>query len=165
MVIAQSAPRTERNLIVRQRDKGVERAARDPHRYPGKPRRVELEAAEAIEQTLLAPSLVVARRRMSLRHKEVRDREAVAAGSPEADHMPDVGHPGIRFREQHRPDDRASVGVEARSPVCFDDRDVTAEPSRVVAAAGKAKGRGDAVATLDDPRRAPKISQAAAGSR
>src|SRR6516225_4289578 len=81
MVIAQSAPRTERNLIVRQRDKGVERASRDPERHSGKPRRVELEAAEAIEQTLLAPSFVVARRRMSLRHKEVLDREAVAAGS------------------------------------------------------------------------------------
>src|SRR5271166_4194523 len=55
VVVAQGTRRTERHLVARQFDKGVERAAGDPHRHPGKSGRVELEAAEAIEQTLLAP--------------------------------------------------------------------------------------------------------------
>src|SRR6516162_9678092 len=114
-----------------------------PIATPAKARRVELEAAKTIEQTGLAPRAVVARRRMPLRHKEVLDREAVAAGALETDHMPDVGHPGTRFREQHRAHDRAAVGVEARGPVGLDNRDMAAEPSRVVAAAGKAPGRRD----------------------
>ena len=95
----------ERNLVARQLDKGVERAARDPHRHSGKPRRIELEAAEAIEQTLLAPRFVVAGRRMPLRHEEVLDRVAGRCRSPLRPitcQMSVIS--GIRFREQHRAD-------------------------------------------------------------
>src|SRR5205823_14629512 len=122
--------------------------------------------AKAIEQPRLAPGVVVARRRMALRYEKVLDRVAVAAGALEADHVPDVGHPGLRFGEQHRADDRAAVGVEERRLVRRDDRDMAAEPGGVVAAAGKAPGRGHPVAALDDPRlsgsRAP--GEDAAGS-
>src|SRR5438876_12411128 len=127
--------------------------ARQGH-HPGKPGGVELQAAETVEQPVFAPGLLVARRRMPLRHKEILDREPVAAGSLETDHMPDVGHPRLRLWEQHRADDRGPVGMKARGSVGFEDRHMAAEPNGVVAAAGKAPIRGDAIAALDDPRRA-----------
>src|SRR5215831_11404062 len=66
--------------------------------------------------------------------------------------MPDVGHPGGRFWEQHRAHNRRAIAVQPRRPVRLDDRDVTAEPSGVVAAARKAETRGYAIAALDDAR-------------
>jgi hypothetical protein len=42
------------------RDKSVEGAAGNTHRHPGKSRGIELEAAEAVEQALLAPGVVIA---------------------------------------------------------------------------------------------------------
>ena len=74
VVVAQCPSRAERHLVARQFDKGVERAARDPHRHPGKPGRVELEAAEAIEQPRFMAGLVVARRRVDPRPKGGRCR-------------------------------------------------------------------------------------------
>src|SRR4029077_14924813 len=88
---------------------------------------------------------------MLLGHEEILDRKAVAAGALEADDMPDSGHLGIFFWEQHCPDDRAAIGVEARRPVALDDWDMATEPGGIVAATGKAPARRHTVAAVDDP--------------
>src|SRR6516162_8565787 len=137
---------------MRQCNKGVECAAGDAHRHPSEPCSVELKAAEAVEQAILAPGVVVARHRMLLGHEEILNRKAVAAGPLETDHMPDVGHFGARLWKQHRADDWASVRIEPRFPVALDHRDMATEPCGVVTAAGKAPARRDTITTLDDPR-------------
>ena len=68
IVVAQRGFAAERHLVAGELDKGVERAARDAHRDPGKARGVELQAAEAVEQPgFAARAVVVARRDNSVR--------------------------------------------------------------------------------------------------
>jgi hypothetical protein len=106
-----------------------------------------------VQQAGLAPGTgIVAGDAERRRHKQILDRILVAAGALEADDMPDVGHLRGGFREQQGVDDWAAVCMKVRLPVTPDDRKMGAEPARIVAAAGKAEPRGDAVAALCDPR-------------
>ena len=89
---------------------------------------------------------------MILGNKQIRDRILVAAGAAQPDRVPDVGEFGRAFREQHRAHDRRAVGLQPRPAVGFDHRHMAAEPARMMAAAGKAPGRGDAIAAGYDAR-------------
>ncbi len=60
--------------------------------------------------------------------------------------MPDVGHRRLRLGEQQSAEHRAAVGPQPRRAVLGEYRDMGAEPGRVMAAAGKAPGSGQAVA-------------------
>ncbi len=60
--------------------------------------------------------------------------------------MPDIGHRCLRLGEQQGAEDRAAVGPQPRRPVSGQDRDMGAEPGRMMAAAGKAPGPGQAIA-------------------
>src|SRR5579883_625958 len=153
MVVAQGSPGAARDLVARQFDQGVEGAAGDAHRHPGKARGVKLQARETVEQSrLVARSAGVAGDAKARRHKQVADRILVAAGALETDDMPDIGHPRRGFWKQEGVYGRSAIGLQAWPAVTLDNRQMSAKPACLVAAAGKGKARGDPVAAVHDPR-------------
>ena len=169
-------------MLLGELDEIVEHRARDAERDRAKAHPEHVEDREAVERAALAPVGVgLAREAVGLRHEQVLDRVVVAAGAAQAHDLPDVGHGGARFREQHGALlERLAVGPEPRRAVALADGAVAAEPLRVPAAAGEAPAPGDAIAAVDDdglgesptarrtrPRRraSPNISRATSGSR
>ena len=74
---------------------------------------------------------------------------AVAAGAAQPQHLPIVDDRGFALGHQHRADQLAPVGSEARAAVLLEDRAMGAEPGRMAAAGGEAPLPGDPVAAID----------------
>src|SRR5215472_8879359 len=161
VVIAQGAFGTARDLVAGEFDKSVERAPRDTEGYPGKARCVDIAAAKGVKQARLAwLGCGVAQHRVLLGYEQIGDRVAVAAGAAQADDMPDIGKAGACFREQQGTHDRAAVRPQLRRSARVEDRNMSAEPGGVMAAAGKAPGSAKPIAAghrtrVGGARRAP----------
>src|SRR4029077_18509312 len=74
---------------------------------------------------------------------------AVAAGAAQTQYMPIVDDRGFALGDQHRADELAPVGSDARAAVFLEDRAMGAEPGRMAAAGRKAPLTGDPVAARD----------------
>jgi hypothetical protein len=138
-VVAQHEGLGLRDLGRGQRDKGIERAAREAEPNGGKAGAVEMEGGKAIERSRLATvGRGLAGERICVRDEQIFDHVIVAAGAFEADHAPDVVDPRARLRDQHGALGRLAVGTKTRRAVRLDDGAVTAEPAGVLDAAREA---------------------------
>ena len=143
------------DLAERQLDESVERAAGNAQGvadrcrpYPGQ---VE---ARIVEQALL-PGRRTHRDGMALGDEDVGNREVVAAGAAQAEHVPRIQDRGAR---PPAPRIFASIGAPGRTAhrlVVVPDDARAHQPARMVDAAGEVPTAVDAIAAVDGPRAAP----------
>src|SRR4051794_14843198 len=115
------------------------RAARQPKSNGGKAGAVEMKDGESIERTgFTAIRGGLAREGVCVRDKQIIDRVIIAAGALETDHAPNVLDFRAGLRDQHGAFGWLAVGTKTRRAIRFHDRAVTAEPARVLDAAGEA---------------------------
>ncbi len=96
VVLAQGLAGAARDLVARQFDEGFERAAGDAERHVREPHRIDHAAGEPVEEAGLAPlGRVVAREGVFLRHEQILDPVAVAAGAAQSDDLPVVDDLGL----------------------------------------------------------------------